>query len=158
MQCCLLGYILHLPQMPSGGICKSTRTHWYAYACSPWACMGTNLSSVCHMQMIGLPAWFRVLCWSELYVQLPFFFVAAYAHAYGKRWIQKPTILYGLFVSSTMVCILGELLLNTHSGHPRYLLTAFYLPYFICPFAMAMRMLSTAHPFVARNRLGDKQA
>ncbi|KAL0028434.1 hypothetical protein WJX77_006209 [Trebouxia sp. C0004] len=34
--------------------------------------------------MTLMPAWFRVLCWSEIYVQLPFFFIAAYAHAYGK--------------------------------------------------------------------------
>ena len=116
-----------------------------------------SLNPLCHMQMIALPAWFRVLCWSELYVQLPFFFIAAYAHAYGKTWIQKPTIVYGLFVSSTMVCILAELLLNSHSGHPRYLLTAFYLPYLVCPLAMAMRMLLTAHPFAIRSQ-NSKQA
>ena len=110
------------------------------------------------MQMITLPAWFRVLVWSEIYLQLPFFFIAAHAHAYGKTWIRKPTIVYGLFVSSTMVCILSELLMNGASNHPRYLLSAFYFPYFIVPFAMAMRMLMTAHPFEASSRTANKQA
>ena len=91
-------------------------------------------------------------------MQLPFFFVAAYAHAYGKAWIQKPTIVYGLFVASTMVCILSELLLAPDSKHARYLLTCFYLPYFLFPFAMAMRMLFTARPFEAAGRKLKKQA
>ena len=120
--------------------------------------MSISLTHVCHMQMTALPAWFRVLVWSEIYVQLPFFFVSAYAHAYGKTWIQKPTIVYGLFVSSTMLCILGELLMTSPSGHPRYLLTAIYLPYLVFPFAMAMRMLLTAHPFTARSSYSYKQA
>ncbi len=110
------------------------------------------------MQMTLMPAWFRVLCWSELYIQLPFFFVGAYAHMYGKAWIQKPTIVYGLFVASTMVCILSELLLSPHSQHPRLLLSAFYLPYLIFPLAMAVRMLTTSCPFHASNRLANKQA
>ena len=107
--------------------------------------------------MTLMPAWFRVLCWSELYIQLPFFFVAAYAHTYGKAWIQKPTIVYGLFVASTMVCILSELLLSPHSQHPRFLLSAFYLPYLVFPLAMAVRMLMTAHPFQASNQRDRKQ-
>lgn len=121
-------------------------------------CISGHITIFCLTQMITLPAWFRVLVWSEIYLQLPFFFVAAYAHAYGKTWIQKPTIVYGLFVSSTMVCILGELLMNAHSSQPLYLLSALYLPYFIIPFAMAMRMLMTAHPFEARSHSANKQA
>ena len=108
--------------------------------------------------MTHLPAWFRVLCWSEIYLQLPFFFVAAYAHIYGKAWIRNPTIVYGLFVASTMVCILSEILLSPHASHPRYLLSAFYLPYLLLPLAMAMRMLLTAHPFKAGTKATAKQA
>ena len=106
--------------------------------------------------MTLMPSWFRVLCWSELYVQLPFFFIAAYAHAWGKAWIQKPTIVYGLFVASTMVCILSELLLTPHAKHPRLLLAAFYFPYLAFPLAMAIRMLATSHPFVAGHRRDKK--
>ena len=116
----------------------------------------TTTLSVVVVQMTLLPAWFRVLCWSELYVQLPFFFVAAYAHALGKAWIQKPTIVYGIFVAATMVCILGELLLAPDAKHPRLLLAAFYFPYLIFPLAMAIRMLITDHPFVAGVR-NDKK-
>ena len=108
--------------------------------------------------MTLMPAWFRVLCWSEICVQLPFFFIAAYAHANGKAWIQKPTIVYGMFVASTMVCILSELMLSPHSKHPRFLLSAFYFPYFVFPFAMAVRMLVTDCPFESTNRRGKKQA
>ena len=117
----------------------------------------STLISFCHVQMTYLPAWFRVLCWSEISLQLPFFFVAAYAHAYGKAWIQKPTIVYGLFVASTMVCILSELLLAPNPKHPRYVLSAIYLPYLVVPLAMAMRMLFTTHPFEAAGRRAGKQ-
>ena len=103
-----------------------------------------------------MPAWFQVLCWSELSIQLPFFFVGAYAHMYGKAWIQTPTIVYGLFVASTMVCILSELVLSPHSGHSRLLLAAFYLPYLLFPLAMAVRMLSTARPFEAAKGVDKK--
>ena len=80
-------------------------------------------------------------------MQLPFFFVAAYAFAFGKRWIQKPTIIYGFFVASTMVCILGELALAPQPQHSPVLLCSIYLPYLLMPLAMALRMLFTTNPF-----------
>ena len=108
----------------------------------------TSLYQVlCLLQITHLPSWFKVLTWSEIYVQLPFFFVAAYAFAFGKSWIQKPTIIYGFFVASTMVCILGELALAPQPQHSPALLCGIYLPYLLMPLAMALRMLYTTTPF-----------
>lgn len=97
--------------------------------------------------MTHLPIWFKVLVCSEIYVQLPFFFIAAYAFAFGRRWIQKPTVIYGFFVASTMVCILGELALTPHPRHSPALLCGIYLPYLLLPLAMALRMLYKSDPF-----------
>lgn len=99
------------------------------------------------MQMIHLPPWFKVLVWSEICVQLPFFFIAAYAYTFGKRWIQKPVIIYGLFVASTMVCILAELALSPKPKHSPSLLCSIYLPYLLLPLAMAINMLYSNNPF-----------
>ena len=53
-----------------------------------------------------MPPWFRVLVWNELFLQLPFFFVGAYAFALRRNWIRKPALLYGINVASTMVRLL----------------------------------------------------
>jgi hypothetical protein len=34
------------------------------------------------------PRWFVAFVWCEVLVQLPFFFVAAYAYAAGECWVQ----------------------------------------------------------------------
>ena len=49
------------------------------------------------------PPWFRVLVLIEVFLQLPFFFVGAYAFAARREWIRIPALVYGLNVASTMV-------------------------------------------------------
>lgn len=120
------------------------------YICQPYTEVAVSIQvslGTCCMQMTHLPPWFKVLVFSEIFVQLPFFFIAAYAFAFGKRWIQKPTIIYGLFVASTMVCILGELALSPQPKHSPALLCTIYLPYLLLPLAMAMKMLFSSDPF-----------
>jgi hypothetical protein len=130
--------------------------------------------------MMGVPVWFKSLVYSEIFLQLPFFFVAAYAlmgapccgHALllsmlflrracpcaphplppcccwrrcpvlllvplllpvpnippwyrlarrcaaGKNWIRAPAMLYGSFVTATMLPILAEL--SMHQGEPAW--------------------------------------
>lgn len=108
--------------------------------------------------MMGLPVWFKSLVYSELFLQLPFFFVATYAllgalsggsqslgwllnwpaarasalahtltfrppdrrrrlalnePAARRNWIRAPAMLYGAFVTATMVPILAELAAHT---------------------------------------------
>lgn len=54
-------------------------------------------------QMREMPPWFQCLVWMEVFLQLPFFFVGAYAFALRRNWIRTPAILYGINVASTMV-------------------------------------------------------
>lgn len=56
------------------------------------------------LQMRHMPPWFAALCWIEIFVQLPFFFVAAYGFWTKQEWIRTPAMLYGVNVTSTMVC------------------------------------------------------
>lgn len=41
--------------------------------------MPPNRALACSPQMMHLPLWFKSLVYSEIYLQLPFFFVATYA-------------------------------------------------------------------------------
>mgnify|MGYP001807751059 CR=1 FL=1 len=49
------------------------------------------------------PLWFVSLVWCETALQLPFFFVAAYAFIKRANWIRVPCIIYGAHVATTMV-------------------------------------------------------
>ena len=95
--------------------------------------------------MVHLPTWFRALCISELALQLPFFFVGAYGIARRRDWVRIPAILYGSFVSATMVPILAELAAHDEPGYQRGVLLSFYLPYLLFPGAMAARFALGGH-------------
>ncbi|EIE23813.1 hypothetical protein COCSUDRAFT_83688 [Coccomyxa subellipsoidea C-169] len=99
------------------------------------------------------PSWFRVLVWNEILLQLPFFFVGAYAFAAGKRWIRQPAIVYGVSTATTLLPILGELVLTpAKAGVRRTELILFYLPYLLVPLALAVRMLLVEDIFPQRPR------
>jgi EXPERA (EXPanded EBP superfamily) len=53
--------------------------------------------------MRDMPPWFKCLVWMEVALQLPFFFVGAYAFLLRRNWIRTPALLYGINVTSTMV-------------------------------------------------------
>jgi EXPERA (EXPanded EBP superfamily) len=55
------------------------------------------------LQMADMPPWFKCLVWMEVALQLPFFFVGAYAFLLRRNWIRTPALLYGINVTSTMV-------------------------------------------------------
>ena len=69
-------------------------------------------------QMRDMPPWFKCLVWMEVALQLPFFFVGAYAFLLRRNWIRTPALLYGINVTSTMVrrC---SLLRAQHVAHHR---------------------------------------
>lgn len=80
------------------------------------------------------------------------FRAGAYAFAAGKRWIQKPAIVYGISTATTLLPILGELLLSPAKDFNRPVLVAFYLPYLVLPLVLAARMLHMEEPFPQRAR------
>jgi EXPERA (EXPanded EBP superfamily) len=59
--------------------------------------------------MRDMPPWFKCLVWMEVALQLPFFFVGAYAFLLRRNWIRTPALLYGINVTSTMVRCCGML-------------------------------------------------
>ncbi len=111
--------------------------------------------------MATLPPWFKALVWSELALQLPFFFVAVWAFAKGDARIVKPAAAYGMAVATTLVPILAELGASeaiTDEATRRTLL-AFYFPYLAMPLAIGVWALRAAgtDPFASKAR-GRKRA
>jgi fructose-specific phosphotransferase system IIC component len=96
-----------------------------------------------------LAPWFKALVYSEVFLQLPFFFVGAYAFLARKNWIRIPAIIYGSFVVATMVPILAALGAHEAPGYAATPLVAFYLPYLLIPAALVGVMAANERPFAA---------
>ena len=99
------------------------------------------------MQVKYQPPWFKALVWSEVLLQLPFFFVGTYGFALGREWIKTPSLVYGLCVATTMLPILGEIILTANREFNKYIICGFYLPYLLIPLAIAVRALAKPRLF-----------
>eukprot|EP01135_Chromosphaera_perkinsii_P003548 Nk52_evm6s248 gene=Nk52_evmTU6s248 len=69
--------------------------------------------------------WFKSIVGCELFLQLPFFFVAVYAFMFKCNWIRIPGIVYGAHVATTMAPILVTIV---DKGEKVAMLLGFYLP------------------------------
>lgn len=100
------------------------------------------------------PLWFASLIWCELLIQLPFFFVAAYAFVRGKNWIRAPAIMYGAHAATTLVPILAELAFSDEGrGNPRRAeLLAIYGCYLAVPLAISVSMAAARIPFPSERK------
>ncbi|KAI8333614.1 transmembrane protein 6/97 [Chlamydoabsidia padenii] len=76
--------------------------------------------------------WFQSFVSLEAICQLPFFFVASHGLYYDQSFIRLPMIVYGAHVVTTVVPLLGELILNPLHVN-RVMLLAIYSPYFLIP-------------------------
>ncbi|XP_077168931.1 sigma intracellular receptor 2 [Paroedura picta] len=104
--------------------------------------------------MAQCPAWFKSLICCEVFLQLPFFPVAAYAFWKGDcKWIRTPAIIYATHVATTLVPPLAHILLQDFSGsraagpatgQERLWLVAIYSPYLLIPLLLLATML--LHP------------
>jgi hypothetical protein len=99
--------------------------------------------------MASPPAWFLTMVYSELTLQLAFFPFAAHAFLRGRNSIRWPVVVYSVHVVTTLIAILGDILLSGQAGEHKWPLFFIYFPYFALPLAMAIRMCSTELPFGA---------
>lgn len=94
-----------------------------------------------------LDPWFQSLVWSEVLVQFPFFFVGAYAFITRKNWIRIPAIIYGSFVTATMLPIMGALAAHDAPGYNKAAVIGFYTPYLVVPALLVVVMAVNVRPF-----------
>ncbi|KAJ2492424.1 Transmembrane protein 97 [Coemansia sp. RSA 2050] len=83
--------------------------------------------------------WFRSLLASELLLQMPFFFYAAWALWTNCPRRHLPLLVYGVHVATTMIPILGTLYrgdIDRPCG-TRAMLAGIYMPYLLIPLAIA---------------------
>lgn len=112
--------------------------------------------------MATLPAWFKALVWSEILLQLPFFFAAIVAFVKGDARIVKPAAAYGVAVATTLVPILADLASSEaiSDERTRRTLLAFYFPYLAVPLAIGIWALRAAgtDPFASGKARRAKRA
>ncbi|KAK9790563.1 hypothetical protein WJX73_006992 [Symbiochloris irregularis] len=86
--------------------------------------------------------WFVSLCYTEVYLQFPFFFVGAYAFAFAREWVRPGAVVYGFCTATTLVPILAEILTSNDHSFNKAILCGFYLPFLVVPLAIGFRALS----------------
>ncbi|KAI9483414.1 MAG: hypothetical protein EXX96DRAFT_558130 [Benjaminiella poitrasii] len=81
--------------------------------------------------------WFKGFSLCEAFLQLPFFFFAAYGVFKDKSWVRLPLAVYGAHVMTTVIPCLVEILFNQeHYGLTdiqRNCILGLYFPYFLIP-------------------------
>lgn len=91
-------------------------------------------------------SWFSSLIFMEIFLQLPFFFVAIWIifnfnkNEKGEQiqhypgWFQKACLIYGSHVSTTLIPILGTFISSSEMTlNQKYVTIGVYLPYLIFP-------------------------
>jgi hypothetical protein len=97
--------------------------------------------------MANPPVWFKACVFFEV-LQLPYFFVAAYAFINKKNWIRTPSLIYGSHVTTVVTALLSEFLTSTRLDESQKLtLASFYLPYLIMPAILTGYMALAEKPF-----------
>ncbi|KAF0978513.1 hypothetical protein FDP41_002333 [Naegleria fowleri] len=97
--------------------------------------------------MAKLPVWFASFGVCEIFVQLPFFFIALYAFVAGKNWIRIPAIIYSAHVMTTLVPIMAVFLFDKEYLNHNAFLLGTYSVYFIIPLLLLLNMVFYEKPF-----------
>ncbi|KAJ3269685.1 Transmembrane protein 97 [Terramyces sp. JEL0728] len=104
--------------------CRTALQHWVGISKDPWMTQVVFDQPVDH--------WFKSIIFGEFIFQLPLFFYFIYAILNGIR-ATNLKLLYSAHVCTTMIPILGELLVYKAPLESKIILMAAYLPYLIIP-------------------------
>ncbi|KAG0748804.1 hypothetical protein G6F57_004858 [Rhizopus arrhizus] len=90
--------------------------------------------------------WFKSFVFCEAFLQLPFFFVAAYGVYHKKLWIRLPLVVYGTHVATTVIPCLAEIAWGSKLNYfQTFGLLSLYLPYFLIPLLAIIDSVITLH-------------
>ncbi len=103
------------------------------------------------------PLWFQAVTWIEIFVQLPFFFMAAYAFTFRKTWIRIPCIIYASCALTAFIPIMTELMLADNKPHLKAAMFGFYSPFLFVPMIIMARALLYPDMFGTRGSLGRQK-
>lgn len=97
------------------------------------------------------PLYFVCFTYCEIFLQLPFFFIAIWALLRGSNWIRIPMIIYGTHVATTCIPLLATFWMD-NPGRPtkyinRVILSVIYGFYFLVPFLMVIDFGFHSRPF-----------
>ncbi|CEP19199.1 hypothetical protein [Parasitella parasitica] len=103
--------------------------------------------------------WFLSFIVCELFVQLPFFFMACVGLIKDSKYIRLPLAIYGAHVATTVLPTIAEVLLNEKlnlSTVERHTLIGFYAPYFILPLVMLVDSFVYVNRYMKVDNLAKK--
>ncbi|KAI8640316.1 transmembrane protein 6/97 [Parasitella parasitica] len=103
--------------------------------------------------------WFLSFIVCELFVQLPFFFMACIGLVKDSKYIRLPLAIYGAHVATTVLPTIAEVLLNEKlnlSTVERHTLIGFYAPYFILPLIMLVDSFVRVNRYIKVDNFAKK--
>lgn len=93
--------------------------------------------------------WFQGLIFSELFLQLPFFFYAVYSIWTRNNSFRIPAIVYSSHVCTTLIPIFAQVWIGDNylsygldTFEKKAILTLIYLPYLLIPFYLLSRAIT----------------
>lgn len=75
-----------------------------------------------------------------MFVQVPFFTVAVYAYALGRRWILLPNLAFSAASAAIMIPIVSELIL-TPKRYDRAAVLQMYAPFAVLPVVIMVKTM-----------------
>ena len=101
--------------------------------------------------MASPPVWLRTFLILEAFVQLPFFFWAAYCLCQRLNVIRIPMVAYGAHVATTVAPILMEFIMDADlTKNEKATLVSFYSPYLVIPLMLLWEFSRHAEPLTAK--------
>ena len=88
-------------------------------------------------------------------MQVPFFFVATYAYALGRRWILLPNLAFSAASAALMIPIMSELIM-TQKRFDRAAVLGMYAPFAVLPFVVMLKTMAELRSGLERGRVGDR--
>jgi hypothetical protein len=93
------------------------------------------------------PVWWRATIWIDILLFGPFYFVAMYAFAKGKKWIRLPSIIYSSIMLTNVSIILSEEIWGPHATPHLLAVLGANASWIIFPIIIIWRMWPGEDPF-----------
>jgi hypothetical protein len=93
------------------------------------------------------PVWWRATIWIDVLLFGPFYFIAMYAFAKGKKWIRLPCIIYSSIMLTNVSIILSEEIWGPHATPQLLAVLGANASWIIFPILIIWRMWPSEEPF-----------
>ena len=96
---------------------------------------------------LARPVWWRATIWIDVIFFGPFYAVAVYAFAKGRRFIRLPSVVWASVMMTNVTIILFEEMIGAHATPARGMVLFANAPWLLFPLLMLWRMGRSEEPF-----------